>query len=546
MKRRSSWIVALVGVLALAIVSSACGATPTPQVVTQQQTVVVKETQVVKEVATSAPTATPAPKPGAPMELTIDVGATMALNLDPLNWKSTLDKTILNQTLYDGLVRRGFSMELLPSLADSWQIGSDGVTWTFKLRKDVKFHDGTPFNAQAVKFNIDRWRDPNTQFITRFTYAGAIKEAKVTDDYTIDIVTNGRFAVLSSLLTGFGSSIVSPTAVQQLGKDFDAKAVGTGPFKVSSFKPGEELILVRNDDYWGAKPYLTKVRFIPIREDASRTAALKTGATQVLSGAPFSQFPFLRADPAIQIIENPGVFYAFIGFNCKNKPTSDAKLRRAIVQAIDMKAITQAVYGTEWQNYCGSIGPLINGYDAGIPCIKFDPAASKQALADTGYAGLELTYTYYTSPANILIAQILQGYLKDVDINLKLEMLEYGASVAKITAGNAQMFQSGWGNAEGNPISNLTGMFPTRQIGGTNWAFYSNPELDKIIEQATGEMDATKQLDLVRQAETILINDTPHLAIGSPISVIATSKTVSGWQAHPIGDYVLNTVQVVK
>jgi len=241
------------------------------------------------------------------------------LRMDPMLITDVPTATIAYQ-IFDFLVRYNHeTKQYEPGLAISWEASEDAKTWTFKLRKGVKFHDGTPFNAEAVKFTIDRVLDPQSKSPLSQDFRDNVESVEVIDEYTVVFhLKNPLASFLDRIIRNQGAMIVSPTAVKKYGDDFSNHPVGTGPFMFKEWIPGERVVLVKNPDYWGGAPMIDTLIFKPMPESAAQVAALQAGQVDVILSIPKESLEILEKDPNIKVYKMPGYTTFGIVFNCKS------------------------------------------------------------------------------------------------------------------------------------------------------------------------------------------------------------------------------------
>ncbi|WP_432974950.1 ABC transporter substrate-binding protein [Dactylosporangium sp. CA-233914] len=346
----------------------------------------------------------------------------------------------IDRNIYETLVNEDLSSpagvpKIVPGLATSWTVSPDATTYTFKLRQGVKFTDGTPFDAQAVQFNVRRFTDPSFQYYDKVSAAtmglvyADLASFKVIDDYTVEYVFKHPFLDYLRQIPNSGnaaSGIFSPAALQKYGQDGLAEhPVGTGPFKFQERVRGDHTTLVRNPDYWGARPHLDKVIFKPIGDDQSRVAALRSGAVDLISRVPPDSVATLeKAGFAVPENKNvPQIIY--YSFNYTNQYLQDKRVRQAIIHAVDRKTLAEKIY----KGYAEPATSIINqgneAYDVSAVDYQFDPEAAKKLLADAGYQPGEVKFTILSDTTGQPTAEFIQQQLKAVGIDASVESFEW-------------------------------------------------------------------------------------------------------------------------
>ncbi|HEY7816693.1 MAG TPA: ABC transporter substrate-binding protein, partial [Vicinamibacteria bacterium] len=295
-----------------------------------------------------------------------------ARTLDPHNTTDSQSDQVI-WMIYNALIRYDVDMKIVPDLALSWKVAEDDVTWTFELRKDVRFHDGSRFDAQAVKANFERVLDPEQGHNRRDLFA-PIERVEVVDDFTVNIVTRYPFGAFEPMMAHVSAAIRSPA------KDDS----GTGPYKLRSWRKDLELVLERNDDYFGEKGKLDTVVYRPIPEAASRVIALESGDVDVITQIPPADLNRLESEPEIRVKKTVSIGAQQFRFHCKRKPFTDPRVRQAVSYAIDRRSILENLMPGMAEPSTGPLTPRIRGR-ADLGEIPYDPDKAAELLAEAGY-----------------------------------------------------------------------------------------------------------------------------------------------------------------
>ena len=445
--------------------------------------------------------------------------------------------------VFDTLVWSGDGLELMPRLAESWKVINDN-TWEFKLRRGVKFHDGSEFTAQDVKFSIERvpvvsGPNPTTIYVRR------VKDVKIIDPYTVLVITDGAAPTLpNDFIRLF---IVSAKAAAGLTKETSNEAfnsgkaaVGTGPYKYVSWQPKGDLVLARNDAYWGPKePWARHVRK-EIPNDAARVAQLKAGQLDLITRVPASDVATLQRDPKITVQTVDTVYVFNIELDLREKalnvtakdgsalpknPFLDLRVREAIDLAIDRKALAEVAMEGLGKPASQMVTPSIFGFNKTLGERKYDPAAARKLLADAGYPNgfkVQFSFTQDRLPGDrqvgISVAQMLAAVGIDAQANAQPAAVFFPAR----TRGDYSMSMSGWGTLTGEAHYTLSSLAHSndkeRKMGAFNVLNYKNPVMDKLLQDAAVEMDVGKRRKFLEDANALLEKDRqrlPILAVGS-------------------------------
>jgi peptide/nickel transport system substrate-binding protein len=514
----------------------------------------------------------PAPQPlivraqDVPQGGTLTYGVSFDVDgtLDPqvTNYDSTI-RVMLN--VCEPLIWMPTATEFAPGLAESWEVSDDGLTYTFKLKEGVTFHDGTPFNAEAVQFTFDRVVesrklteageevDPETVIVPGqgFNQIDAYDHAEIVDDYTINLVLSRPFGPFLSGLNGY-LGIVSPTAVQEMGlAEFGRKPVGTGPFMVQEWVEQDHVTLVKNPDYnWGSSffehsgaAYLDEMIYKFIPDDAVRTGTLLSGESQYIDGVDPLQLADLQENPDIVIIQQgqPGTGYILL-FNLARteSPQSDVMVRRALSYALDKEAMNQAVWGGTFSPAASPLMKPTLGYDPKTEEVyTYDPATANSMLDEAGWAlngeirekdGQPLTLYWPTQdrPNDRAMATFVQGAFREVGVDVVVEPMEQGAYSERQEAGDYDLSFLWFSYADPDVLRTL---FFSENIGNFNYANYSNPEVDQLLLDAAAATDTEVRQELYSQIQLQMLED----AVTIPL---ADSITYNGKRANLEGDFL--------
>jgi peptide/nickel transport system substrate-binding protein len=432
--------------------------------------------------------------------------------------------------ILDTLVKlEGTSTKVVPWLAESWE-STDGKTWTFKLRDGVKFHDGTPCDAEAVKWNFDRWRDESNPwrfgrtfeyYTNEFGQDYAIVETKAIDKTTFQFtLANPSAVVLYKLpLACFG--IASPKAIQEQGDKYGTPAgtaVGSGPFKFVEWVPDDKIVLERNPDWWGDGPKLDQLIFRSIPDNSARLAELLAGTVHQADLAQ-TDMDTAAADPNIYTIIQPSLSTGYIAFQQCTEPFGNEKVRWAIAHAINRQALVDTFYTDRDVLATGFQPPAILGSNPNLPPIEYDPEQAKQLLAEAGYPdGFKTEFWYIPVirgyfPDSKAIAEAMAVDLAKVGIDVELKTEDWGAYLEDRNVGKFPMWMLGWGSDNGDP-DNFIGWHFMHPLGQPKEEdCYANDELVQLLIDGAREPDVAKREQIYQQAEQIVHDDMPRLPV---------------------------------
>ncbi len=500
------------------------------------------------------------------------------VDLDPAIITDGISSRITTQ-VFEPLVKyKGPTTEVVPALAEKWEVSSDGTVWTFTLRKNVKFHDGTPFDAAAVVWNFERWRFSNhpqhenqTKAGKTFQYYGAqfggfddkslITKVEAVNPTTVRITLKSPQAPFLANLAMFVFYIASPTAVEKYGTAFSKNPVGTGPFKLVEWKVEQDVVLEANKDYWDKAnaPKVQRVIVRNIKDNSQRLAALKAGEIHGMEGLNPDDVKVVRADPNLQLILRPTNTTGYLAFNYKVKEFLDKRVRQAIAHAINKKAIVDALYGGTGLVATQFQPPPLWGYDKGLKDYEYNPERARQLLKDAGFGqGLkEITWDdghkeplqfwympvsrpYYPNPKEI--AEAMAADLAKVGITVQLQTVDWTTYLDKRNNGQLPLYMLGWTGDNGDPDNFVCYFFCSP--GASREGFYANPTLAEVLLQAQKLTNRARRAELYRKAEQMIHDDVARIFIANNQPPLPFLKKVKGYVANPTNTEYFNTVQV--
>jgi ABC-type transport system substrate-binding protein len=468
--------------------------------------------------------ATPTPEEAVPQQggtLVISLGTDVPI-FDSI-YASGIPNLGIIHLVSQGLTRvnpTGGDPKVLPVLAESWEQSADGETWTFHLREGVMFHDGTPFNAEAVRFNImDRMLNPDAGALAASAF-NMIESVEVVDEYTVNIHTDGPFAGLPAQLAYSPMAMNSPTQVQALGnEDYHTAPMGTGPFKFVHHIKGQEVLVEANEDYWDGAPYLDAIAMRPIPETAARLLALEAGESHVIYNVPPRDAQRYMDDPSlgIDVLTPPQQRTIFVGMNNKWGPFQDERVRQALNYAVDKEAIIDNILLGLTQPMDSPLPPASACYQSTMT-YEYDPDKARDLLEEAGYGdGFEATL-HYGAGRFLLdseVVEAVQSYLADVGVDVEVIPLEWAAFQATwkkpFEENEIQMFFVGWGNPTVDPDLGTYTYVEASWPPGLNAMFYSNPDLEELIPAQRAAVDPDDRCEIVDEIQQIIMEDAPSI-----------------------------------
>jgi peptide/nickel transport system substrate-binding protein len=514
----------------------------------------------------ASPVSSPAAAP--PGALVYGAGG-QPVNLEPGNITDG-NSIMVQDQIYNRLIdTKPGTTDLEPSLATEWKASQDGKTWTFKLRPGVKFHDGTDFDAEAVKFNFERWWDDKNEFGYRNAgksyeiwgnLFGAskgkpdslIQSIVVEGKDTIKFVLKQPFAAFPSAVSSGYFGMASPAAIKKAGAQYgtpSSLAVGTGAFVFKEWRSGDRIVLEKNPNYW--KKGLPKSNQLVMRfiaDPAARLAQLRAGTIDLTVDLVPDQLKEVQSDRKVEAVKRPSLNVGYLALNPSYEPLSKPEVRQAIAQAINKKEIVKAFWGELAENTPHFTPPSLKEYQSNtIAGYQFNPQTAKQLLAKAGYPNgfpLQLWYMpvsrpYFPNPKPL--AEAFAADLNAIGIKVNLQTKDWAAYLAdRNKKPGFQAFMLGWTGDYGDPDNFYYPHFgpgATQDIG--NW---KNEQVLKLLDQGRATSDKAARIKIYQQVDELLYKEAVRLPIVHAQPLLAKRKNVTGWTPSPLGSETLEEV----
>ena len=507
---------------------------------------------------------TPTASPGAKIGGTLTYAQNMPLKsldaVNPQTYPAGYEAVFL---LYNNLVTYDEKLNVQPDLAESWTVSPDGRRWTFKLRKGVKFHDGTPCNAEAVKFNILRIQDPKTGSPNKNLW-DHIQAVETPDEATVVLVTAKPFGAMLNYLAHGSGGLVSPAAAQKWVAEFVSHPVGTGPYKLQEFTPGVQAVLVRNEEYFKGKPVLDSIVLKPVTEPGARMAMLETGEADVINDVPPELVKRLEAGANTKMIRVPGLRIFYLGLNHLKKPFDDLRVRQALNYAIDKEAIVKSLFQGYAQVLDAPASTSLAGYTG--KRYPFDQAKAKQLLAEAGYKpgpggilqkdGVPFKFTINTAegeyPKDIQVVEAIQNQLRQIGVDASIWKVEAAGrwSYLRVPPNDAkyEAWLFGFNPSNGDLGYHLNALFKSNPDPAAapyvwNSAWYKNVDVDKLLAQGDESTDRQKRLASYLKAQQIIWDEAPVVWLYAVDILVGARKNVQGVAVWPTIFTILSDAQ---
>jgi ABC-type transport system substrate-binding protein len=494
---------------------------------------------------------------GGARDLRININADPEM-IDPITYSALIAGDVL-RNVYQGFTDVGRSGEVTPALAESWTAHPDNLGWRFNLRKGVVFHTGRPFTAKQVKGSFEALLAPGSkaglqlQYLERIVGAKDVKSGaskdlsgvKVVDDHTLDI----RFVAPDVLFPIYPFMLFDPEVIAEKGPNwFLQTSAGTGPFKFSEWRRGQEVVLVRHDAYWGGKPAIDGVRYLIVPSEDTAIAMYEAGELDVLSVA--------GTDLARRIMRNdklkadartsPAAQITYVGMNQNlYPPFKDKRVREALCISIDRDAMTKGLFGGLAQPLYGQVTPGIAGYNPGVAKIPYDPARAKKLLAEAGFPegrGMPTLQIANLPPFRNEVAFYADQWKRNLGVNVELNIMERATFLRALNAGEVAFFTWGWTAGYPDALYFLSQVWHSKSR--FNRARYVNPEFDALIDKAQVTPDNNERYKLYHQAEKSLMDDWGSCGIFVRTSVALVKPNVGGVTLTPMRFLPFDKVEI--
>lgn len=453
-------------------------------------------------------------------------------NLDPrIGIDATSER--LDQLIFSSLVKRTPNFTVEPDLALRWEI-PDPTTYIFHLRADAYFHDGRKLTARDVVYTFRTLLDGSVTTTKRGTFR-PVESVEAPDEYTVVFKLREPFAPLLENLTRGGVGIVPEGSPPNVAMN----PIGSGEFKFVRYIPDGEVVLARNDAYYGKKPHISTAVFRIVPESVVRALELRKGSVDVaLNVLPPDTAEVLKGDPNLEVMDAPGTNYQYIAFNLKDPIFSDLRVRKAIAHAIDREKIIRYLMRDQARPATGVIPPENWAYTNSVKTYRYDPELSRSLLRETGRTELSFTFRTSTDEATRLLATVFQQQLKEVGIQMNIQSNEPATFSTDIETGNFQAYSRRWIGGNNDPdIFNLIFHSTMNPPDGANRGFYRNAEVDRLIEIGRRETDMEKRREAYQRIQEIVAEELPYVNLFYLDNVAVINKRVRGMTLYPAGEY---------
>ena len=454
-------------------------------------------------------------------------------------------------SIFDNVVQfKPGTTEVEPALAESWETSDDGLVWTFHLRRGVKFHDGTDFDADAVLFSLNRQHEADHPFHEvggPYIYWAAMGMSDIVDriekvdPFTVRFILKKPEAPFLANLAMDFASIVSPAALREKGERFSFEPVGTGPFRFVTWEQEQKIVLEANDDYWGGRPQIDRLIFEVVKDKNIRAQRFRSGVIHGFDNPGPSELQQVEKLPHAKVLQEPGMNVGYLAMNLEKEPFDDVRVRLAINHAIDKQRLIDSIYkgtGTVAKN---PLPPVLWGYNDEVPDFPHDPAKAKALLAEAGLSeGFEANLWYMPVPRPYMpdgkkVAEAIQLDLAEVGIQVNLVTYDWATYLERTKQGDHDMALLGWSGDNGDPdnflfvlLSETAAVKPANNI-----SFWRNPKFNELIVRAKESTDHAERESLYREAQEVFHADPPWVCLAHNLQTVVVHRDVEGFVLYP-------------
>ncbi len=462
-------------------------------------------------------------------------------NLDP-RYSIDAYSSRIRPLIFDSLIEVAPNGDFIPGIAKSWNT-KDGLTYTFYLRDDVRFHDGALLTSKDVKYTFEYLMNPENKCPSG-PGLNEIEAMETPDDFTIVFHLKKVFVpVLFKLVKG-----IVPAHLGN-NEDFGKMLIGTGPFRLTGLNTGEWISLLANEEYFKGAPFIKSLRFEVVRNDTTRMLRLQKGELNLIqNSSPPYAVKFLGNTEGLKVIRQAGVNYSYLGFNLKdpNEITSDKLVRKALAHAVDRQKIIDALMKGQAQIATGLLSPSNWAYNGAVPIYDYDPEKAKALLDQAGFTdpdqdgpGLRFTLSYKTSTNKLRnrIAEVMAVQLAQVGIGLEKRSYEWGTFFADIKKGNFQTYTLSWVGITDPDIFQYIFHSDSQPPKGANRGRYENPDVDALIEKSRIETDKETRKELLHKIQYILAEDCVYISLWWADNIVIANEKLKGFIVFPGGEF---------
>lgn len=443
--------------------------------------------------------------------------------------------------------------EIEPVLAERWDISKDGLTYTFHLRKDVKFSDGTPFNADAVVLAVERqWKKDHPLYAAGAPYKywdamamdTIIKDVAKVDEMTVKFTLQHPNAPFLANVAMPFMAIGSPTALKADTAGFDQKPIGTGPYVLDSWKKDDSMVLVANPSYWGKKPEINRVVVRVIPDNSVRALELKKGSIHLMDYPNPADVADLAKDPNIELLKQEGMNFAYMAFNMKKAPYDKLEVRQALTMAVNRQRLIDELYMGFGALAKNPYPPFMLGYNNSVGHPSYNPEEAKKLLDKAGVKNLKVALWAMPvarpyNPNARKMAEFIQADFRKIGVDAEIVSYDWGTYLDKVGNGEHELVLMGWTGDNGDPdnfLFNLWSKDAAQTKPSQNYAFYMNDQVTQWMKDGQRQSDTPKRAEICKKILAQMAKDRPFMPIAHSVSVVPMRKEVEGYRICPTGN----------
>jgi len=472
---------------------------------------------------------------------------------DPYDANDTLSQAVA-KSFYQGLYGFDKDLKMIPVLAESHTVSKDGLVYTFKLKSGIKFHDGTPFNAEAVKVNFDRVTNPDNK-LKRYNLYKNIAKTEVVDATTVRVTLKEPFSPFINTLAHPSGVMISPTALAKYGsKGIAQNPVGTGPFKFVEWKATDYLKVAKWEGYWKkGYPKVDSITWRPVVDNNTRAAMMQTNEAHFAFPMPPETVDSLSKKPSLEVTSAPSIIHRYLSMNTQQKPFDNPKVREAINYAINKEALVKVAF-SGYAVPAEGVVPHGVEYAAKLGPWPYNPAKARELLKEAGYPnGFESTlwsaYNYTTAQK---VIQFVQQQLAQVGVKVQVQALEAGQRVERVESAQdpatapVRMYYVGWSSSTGEADWALRPLLASESMPPKmfNTAYYKNPEVDADIAKALVTTSGAEKAKLYTDAQQRIWKDAPWAFLVTERLLSVRARNLAGFYVIPDGSFNFDEVEL--
>ena len=467
---------------------------------------------------------------------------TIALDQPPLNLDPRIGQDASSQRMaelmFNSLVKKNERLDIEPDVAVSWDM-PDPQTYVFHLRTGVQFHDGRPLTAKDVLFTFNSMLDGTVRTSKSGHPYNLIESIESPDDYTVVFKLKEVFApFLWNLARGVIGIIPEGS-----GTDFNRHPIGSGPFAFEEYIQDQQILLKRNDRYFGERAGVPMLRFKVIPEAIVRALELRKGSADIaLNVLTPDMVEVLKRDENVKVLQADGTSYQYIAFNLVDPVFRDIRVRQAFAYGIDREKIIKYLWRDQARAATGMLPPHSWAYEPNVRAYPYDPERARELLKEAGREHLSFTYRTSQDDTGRLMASILQQELRDIGVTMEIRSNEFATFFSDVIQGNFQMYSLRWIGGNNDPDI-FNAVFHSRMVppSGANRGHYSNPRVDELIEFSRRELDAGKRKAAYEEIQRIAAEELPYLSVFYMDNVCVYNNRIGGVTLSPAADYLFLT-----